>query len=1092
MKNIITLLFLSIISFGYSQSGIGVNAQQNKEVLSFPTSPDAYSFDKVGKLPMDLFNGKANLSVPIYDIRTENLIFPIRLSYNTGGIKQNEISSSVGLGWSLSIPNTIAKNIIGKDDDFFPIYFKDYNIAYQHTSIDPWNDNVKKETLGYLYEGVYDVLPDLFSYNLPSVNGNFILNNNIGYTIPHNDIKIQRLGNNGGFKVIDTHGNQFWFSGKNSVMSKRSQTVPQISTNSYLLDSLRTVKKGLIKFEYQRTLTYSEQSKFESRILTSGQAPVGYTPFPPLQTSPAPRMDTSNNSEKLITKIIFPDGEINFRYSGDDNLNTFGNEVYRKDINSQNGAALRRVIVRNKAGNIIKDISLNYSYFESDSSNKTYEDYRLKLTEVRDNLKNNKYSFAYNENNPLPSRNSNNDDYWGYFNSLSNTKSGTSIPDQVSSSSIGLGESIISGGRSRRTYSPYAQLGILKSIKYPTGASKNLYYESNTIESTQSSMVEDIEHYKSFGNSYDSLALPKPSRDTILNVPSSAFINKIAPKFRARFGNGCANNNDDIGQIRETRCKGDVTVDGQGYSSNGKPYTVEFGATTSPIKFRLFRIGDCGCSLSLDIKSLRQISTTNTENVGGLRISKIEDVDENNTSNIFNYRYERYTPATGGYKGSGKLKHSFQFVKPFYRVAHPNSENAAAADYIQKNLMIQNSGNAYNSYNSSNIVTYSSVIEYNDLGETIYEFDDGNSGANNISSNKSIPYDDWKFGSPLRTTYKKGSNILKEEIFEYDLDSLKNKLSGYNNITDDQIAFGLDLNIVPYNVENFNSPPLSSYQVDMNAVEIYGGKIEMKKSKVIEYFQGNQKLETQSDYTYYNTDINKPINLKSVSSVLFSGENNLTTYLYAHDKNNQKLIDANMIGIPLETTVVEKQNATTAGKMTSKSETKYDDPANLFPSSVVSYDIQNNNTSTTEVTYNKYDAKGNIQQYTTKDRVPTVIVWGYNGTQPIAKVQGATYDQLVSLGLITTIVNASDSDAANPANEPALITALDTFRKNSGLSAYQITTYTYDPLIGVTSITPPSGIREVYIYDTANRLKEIRQDSKTGNLIKEFKYNYKQ
>ncbi|MBK1895113.1 hypothetical protein JHL15_05000, partial [Chryseobacterium sp. YIM B02567] len=220
------------------------------------------------------------------------------------------------------------------------------------------------------------------------------------------------------------------------------------------------------------------------------------------------------------------------------------------------------------------------------------------------------------------------------------------------------------------------------------------------------------------------------------------------------------------------------------------------------------------------------------------------------------------------------------------------------------------------------------------------------------------------------------------------------------------------------------------------------------------------------------------------------GTVNETNYQYAHEKGNQKLIAANMIGIPLETKVIQKQNDSDAGKTISRSETKYDDPANLFPTSVISYDMQNNALST-EITYNKYDTKGNIQQYTTKDGVPTAIVWGYNNTQPIAKVQGATYDQLVSLGVVTAIVNASDQDAANPANEPALITALDTFRKNSGLSTYQVSTYTYDPLIGVTSITPPSGIREVYIYDTANRLKEIRQDSKTGNLVKEFKYNYK-
>jgi len=85
--------------------------------------------------------------------------------------------------------------------------------------------------------------------------------------------------------------------------------------------------------------------------------------------------------------------------------------------------------------------------------------------------------------------------------------------------------------------------------------------------------------------------------------------------------------------------------------------------------------------------------------------------------------------------------------------------------------------------------------------------------------------------------------------------------------------------------------------------------------------------------------------------------------------------------------------------------------------------------------------------------------------------------------------NADASVAANN-DETVLLSILNSFRNS--LSNNQITTYTYDPLIGVRSITPPSGIREVYLYDSANRLKEIRENSQTGNLLKEFKYNYKQ
>jgi hypothetical protein len=142
--------------------------------------------------------------------------------------------------------------------------------------------------------------------------------------------------------------------------------------------------------------------------------------------------------------------------------------------------------------------------------------------------------------------------------------------------------------------------------------------------------------------------------------------------------------------------------------------------------------------------------------------------------------------------------------------------------------------------------------------------------------------------------------------------------------------------------------------------------------------------------------------------------------------------------------------------------------------------------NSTEVTYDKYDLKGNILQYTTKDGIPTAIIWGYHSTQPIAKVTGLSYS--VASGLAAEIITASDADI-NAGTEQTLIDKLDAFRKNTALQNAQIITYTYDPLIGVTSITPPSGIREIYKYDSANRLESIKDVN--GKIIKEFQYNYK-
>lgn len=152
-----------------------------------------------------------------------------------------------------------------------------------------------------------------------------------------------------------------------------------------------------------------------------------------------------------------------------------------------------------------------------------------------------------------------------------------------------------------------------------------------------------------------------------------------------------------------------------------------------------------------------------------------------------------------------------------------------------------------------------------------------------------------------------------------------------------------------------------------------------------------------------------------------------------------------------------------------------------------------------EIEYDFYDSNGNLVQYTLEPdaagsgRTVTVI-WGYNKTQPIAKIEDATYAQVSSY--ITDIVNYSIADANPPPDttpeqaELDLIDRLDAFRKTAQLSGFQFTTYTYDPLIGVTSVTPPSGIRKIYISDTANRLKEIKDINE--NILKEFKYKYKQ
>lgn len=262
----------------------------------------------------------------------------------------------------------------------------------------------------------------------------------------------------------------------------------------------------------------------------------------------------------------------------------------------------------------------------------------------------------------------------------------------------------------------------------------------------------------------------------------------------------------------------------------------------------------------------------------------------------------------------------------------------------------------------------------------------------------------------------------------------------------------------------------------------------LASQKTIDYLDG-QELKTTTEF-FYNSPSHYQVTSQKTTFPDHTTQE--TKYKYAHEKGIQKLITANMVGIPLETETIK------GGKILGRSETKYDHASNLFPSSVLSYNLKELNQTppnpspspTIEVTYDFYDANGNLLQYTTKAGLSTALIWGYNNTQPIAKVEGATYTQASAVA--SAIVTASDTDAGQTPNndESSFLALLDTFRKN--LPGFQVTTYTYDPLIGVRSITPPSGIREVYIYDTVtNRLKEVREQNASGNLLKEYQYHYK-
>jgi YD repeat-containing protein len=152
---------------------------------------------------------------------------------------------------------------------------------------------------------------------------------------------------------------------------------------------------------------------------------------------------------------------------------------------------------------------------------------------------------------------------------------------------------------------------------------------------------------------------------------------------------------------------------------------------------------------------------------------------------------------------------------------------------------------------------------------------------------------------------------------------------------------------------------------------------------------------------------------------------------------------------------------------------------------------KHSDTPESRVEFNSYYDNGNIKEVSKVDGAHIVYVWGYNKEHPIAKIENTTYSQVSSF--VSNLQNLSNADNDRTlnytGNEGALRQALDNLRYQSSLSAAMITTYTYDPLIGVTSITDPRGSIIYYEYDDFNRLKQVKDQD--GNILSKNDYNYK-
>lgn len=253
--------------------------------------------------------------------------------------------------------------------------------------------------------------------------------------------------------------------------------------------------------------------------------------------------------------------------------------------------------------------------------------------------------------------------------------------------------------------------------------------------------------------------------------------------------------------------------------------------------------------------------------------------------------------------------------------------------------------------------------------------------------------------------------------------------------------------------------------------------LQYSKQTEIVYPDNNSSYATIKESTFHPGNFQEML----VKTTAQDGIVSEASTKYAADLGNTRLVNKNMLSVPLQTEV--KADGTVMTRIT----TKYDSSSHFYPTSIETTDL--NQTAETSVTFDLYDSNGNLVQTTDKAGNSVTTIWGYQNSLPIAQIAGAKYSDISSLSVISAAISASNADAADPANEGALLTALNALRTDYQLQQYSITAYTYDPLVGVTNSVSPNGIRNTFQYDDSGRLLRVKNSE--GQVIKENQYNYK-
>jgi hypothetical protein len=447
---VVAYLFFSLTC--YSQNG----GLMRTDLIA--PSPTAANLGKYGEIPVTYYTGLPNVTIPIFTVTGNELSLPITLSYNFNGHQPTQKASSVGLGWTLQAGGVITRTIGDKIDP---------PNGYDRATAN--NVNPTDEYLRNSYEfNMYDNLPDIYSFNFGNYSGKFILFDGIPYLIPDQKLKITRAGSNG-FQIVTEDGTKYLFDDVEMTLPRISEgspyQLPPHPSAWYLTRITNATGTESISFNYTsdgRVLQYGMRSQTYNEIRQS----TGYPQYQVQPTNtPGPIGDVFPTRVDMLrlTSIVSDKYAVTFA----------GGSTQREDIETESGITkeLSSIFVYASDGAMVKRFDLEHDYFGSGGVSYKY----LKLKSITDRGAGTaetvfaKHEFEYyNEESGFGTGTLSYVDVFGYL-----------IGGGYMPGNMYISNKIYPYGTNRDPVFDGMVTGTLKKISYPTGGSSVFTYEQN-------------------------------------------------------------------------------------------------------------------------------------------------------------------------------------------------------------------------------------------------------------------------------------------------------------------------------------------------------------------------------------------------------------------------------------------------------------------------------------------------------------------------------------------------------------------------------------------------------------------------------------